>query len=352
MHESQRLLHLDVVRSFAIAAVIGIHVVGTAFFYIEKNSISFNILVLMDQLFRFAVPVFIAISGYLLAFKYKTNISVPTFLARRVLRLIPVYLIFSAVIYVYTRILYDFDFPAHQIWKLILLGKTDYHLYFVSLIFQLYLLFPVLLWFLKKRPKVTLLFAFLAQLCVYFFATLLAEGLFKVSFEFGDQQQYLLFVTWIFYFAIGAYLALFDLSDSSRRKIKRILVVGIIAGYVLSVLDAFRLLTQFGSIIEALRSTRTVLLLYTCSVSVLFIIKDDLLLWEPLEKTLIWLGKNSFIVYLVHTIVLRQFLMIFVPSNLFLVLVLFLLVFGASLVIARIYLSFWNFGLNVAKRML
>ncbi len=163
----ERLVELDILRAVAIFGVILIHIIGSSFHFWDQGSPAWVIFLTLDQLFRFSVPLFVFISGYTLYLKYKQNFKYFEFYLKRAARILPWYFFWSLIIYIYIHTTVAKGFVDYPTWKLILLGKVDYHLYFVSMIFQLYLLFPVLLWLYKKFRSNFVITLFVLEAILY-----------------------------------------------------------------------------------------------------------------------------------------------------------------------------------------
>src|SRR3990167_2811388 len=215
VYKPERLLHLDLLRSASIIGVILIHIIGSSFHFWYQGSPTWFIFLILDQLFRFSVPLFVFISGYTLYSKYARHFKYSEFYSRRVLRVLPWYFVWSLIIYLYINFTVLPGFVNYPFWKLILLGKVDYHLYFVSMIFQLYLLFPVLLWLYKKFRSNLVIALFILEALLYLIFTLDGQKIIQLPWRFYEQQQYLFFGTWVFYFVLG-----FLLSEKSLAAAK------------------------------------------------------------------------------------------------------------------------------------
>ena len=163
----ERLIEFDVLRGIAIFGVILIHIIGASFHFWNKGSATWFIFLTLDQLFRFSVPLFVFISGYTLYSKYKEHFKYWEFYSKRAFRVLPWYFVWSLIIYLYINFTVKPGFVNYPTWKLILLGKVDYHLYFVSMIFQLYLLFPVFLWLYKKFRSSFVIVLFVLEVLLY-----------------------------------------------------------------------------------------------------------------------------------------------------------------------------------------
>ena len=139
---------MDVVRILTFACVIAVHT-------ISHTSASDNLgLIGVLILVHFTRNVFFALSGFVLVYSY-LNKPVPMrkFWPRRFLLVGVPYLVWSAL-YVLLPWLHS---PSGSIWSLIpkflldvVTGTAYYHLYFVLVTMQIYLLFPLLMLLVRK----------------------------------------------------------------------------------------------------------------------------------------------------------------------------------------------------------
>jgi len=330
---------IDLLRFFAIAAVIGIHTIAPSFYFFPLNSLGWKFILLLDQLFRFTVPLFVAISGYTLTKSVQVkNYSWKDFYTRRVLRLIPDYLIWSILIYLFIIFLgtwpnYVHDYP---LWSVFLLGKADYHLYFVPMIASLYILFPIIYRVASRFPKIVLALTCLLEVGWYHFLTNNSQNKF-----WTDQTQYIFFISWIFYFVLGIYLT----------KITRVkthwLLIGILVsscGLILAYQDSWHIFTDSGLIINATRSTRLSVLFYASALISTAILFRDNLLYIPgvIRKGMGYVGKISYIVYLCHTIIVRIIAGLIPLTNKLSLLSIVAFSFIISVLTAHVYLKIYS----------
>lgn len=287
---------IDILKFLAVTAVIVIHVVSR---YQQTN-----ILIAVDQLQRFCVPLFVALSGFGLALGYTHKaINLLDFFRKRALRLLPWYLFFATVIIFAVTYIFHENFALYDhlaIWRLYVLGRADIHLYFVPMILQLYLLFPILLVLFKKFPPIIfVILTFFWQVIWYFLISQQTETILNNNSLWPDYQQYVHFASWIFYFVLGMYLAGQTNSFGKKWLVPGFLIAAV--GLVWSTLNSFGLVSSGINIIVAQRFTRLPVLLYATGVIIManyFISTSQLL---------VRLGKVSFIVYLSHTLILRLF---------------------------------------------
>ncbi len=103
-----------------------------------------NFLGYMEYLNLFAIPIFFFVSGLVLTLRYKDDLKVKSFYKRRFQYLIPAYLIWSIVTVTLVR---GFNF---QSFINIVTGYSE-AIWFLFVLFQLYLLFPIILKICKKN---------------------------------------------------------------------------------------------------------------------------------------------------------------------------------------------------------
>ncbi len=265
---------IDIPKALAIIAVVVLHF--NAFLFSQTQNIT-RILII-DQLVRFSVPLFVALSGYLLTEKYLTApLNLKDFYMRRVTKLIPLYVLWSIIISVALN-------QGLNLWTL-LFGYADYHLYFVPMIFQLYLLFP-LLFFLAGKQKYLLLIAGLAiQLAAFHYLA-----------KYSDQDQYRLFVSWIYYFILGIFFAF-----GKPKASWWVLLSLTIFGFILTLNNAVDSLEKGVNLIIVTKTTRAVVMIYSTGIIALALNFSEKLHRLPLAA----IGQNSYLIYLAHTLFLR-----------------------------------------------
>jgi len=338
-YKLERLLYLDVLRALSILGVILIHIIGASFHYWEKGSLVWTVFISTDQLFRFSVPLFVFISGFTLYAKYNNNFNFWKFYKKRIVRILPWYVVWSLVIYLYIHFTVVPGFVNYPTWKLILLGKVDYHLYFVSMIIQLYLLFPLLLWIFKKFKLYFVLLLFILEAALYTALTLDGQKIIHLPWRLYEQQQYLFFGTWIFYFVFGFWVSSKNIVQASNfRKHRHIFLLLATAILAYAIYNSLQLITATTDTNVATRSTRIPILLYsTLFIFSAFLYLEILLkINEYLLKVILYFANLSFLVYLTHTLVIRILGNFILPNSLFNLFIFTTLVFSASILLAQL----------------
>lgn len=143
MDKKERIAELDLVRSFAFLAVVYQHVIGV---YMRKPGVDEQTAIIYSMVFhllKFAVPAFIFITGLVLFYNYYEKVHYPRFIQKRVTEVLVPYGIWSAVyLALQPNSLGGGGQMAWNLFKKVATGSSSYHLWFVVMIFQFYLLYP------------------------------------------------------------------------------------------------------------------------------------------------------------------------------------------------------------------
>ena len=280
-------------KGLSILAVVGLHLLTFVppnnFFKTPTNYLFLSI----DQVLRFCVPVFIFLSGFGLSLKYQNQkLNLKQFYLSRLSKLLPLYLLWST----YYLFLSEWIKPwwkvleTGPVWKILALGWADYHLYFVSVILQLYLLYPVLNKLAKKHLNLTLYLSLVMQIGLYAYFSFTQNPP-------PDQIQNTFFLSWIFYFVFGIYLSLKKNFISTKLSLFLIFF-----GLLFSILDTYHYLNISRNIILAIRFSKIPLILYSLGFISFFL---SLPKNKLNQKTLSWLGQNSYLIYLAHPVLIH-----------------------------------------------
>ena len=139
---------LSVMRGISIIFVMLIHATGPDISIRNGQAgCSTIFLILLNQLSRFCVPVFFFITGYLytLKFSYK-KLNYPVYITGRIKKIFIPYLLWTVIYLSFRIITGSIDTGNLDFLKtagILFTGKAYGHLYFISAIFQFYLLLPV-----------------------------------------------------------------------------------------------------------------------------------------------------------------------------------------------------------------
>lgn len=176
----QKNKEFQLLRGFAITAVVLIHLFNLAFLNIEKGASGYLSYQLVHSLLQFAVPCFIFLSSLLVSYTLKDKLfSFLKFYKKKLVSTLIPYIIVSLGVLIMQVILgflpfYKLFRPQSWFYWLAY-GKAYTHLYFMSVIIQFYIVAPfmyfglrVLLERVKKyQGLMVLIIAFLPQLMIY-----------------------------------------------------------------------------------------------------------------------------------------------------------------------------------------
>lgn len=151
------------------------------------------------------------------------------------------------------------------------------------------------------------------------------------------------FGTWIFYFVLG-----FALSDKSLdiskinlkpKKLVFFLITLVILTY--AIYDSIQLIFSTADTNVATRSTRIPVLLYSTSFIISALVYSDLLLKmkKYLLKILLYFANISYLVYLIHALMMRILGNFILPNSVFNLIIFTVLVFSLSIFFAQLSLS-------------
>ncbi len=303
-------------KGIAIILVLVVHILSSfkQSVFVGYDERFQTLAVFIDKICRFSVPLFVALSGYGLYQRYfKKPLRLGEFLTHRLWKLIPKYLLWCIIMILAVKLIpgWRSERPSPPISLLLLLGYADYHLYFVPMILQLYLLFPILRFFYQRWPKLTLLGAFLIQ--IIWFATFSYQQ--KLPFNWyifaEDHEQYLWSTNWIAYFVLGMHLPrILSLLNQKRTLWNLLLPISVICLWIILSLEAINRLQTGVDPLLVLRFTQYSTILWASFgiVSLSFLAMQ----LKNIPKFFIWLGNKSYDIYLGHTLLLRIIFSLFV----------------------------------------
>lgn len=158
---TERLIFFDIARGVAILAVIGIHIIQ---FFIEAHPESAGRETshfVINNILRFAVPVFFICSGTLLnPFSITTREGLIQFYTRKLVRIFIPYIFCSIAVDLFKESTIN-----TLLWN-IMAGRALPPYYFMTVLFQLYLIYPLLVRWRNKSWFLPVIFAL--SVCSFF----------------------------------------------------------------------------------------------------------------------------------------------------------------------------------------
>ncbi len=190
----------DIIRILAVFFVVFSHTTDRFVIYtILKGGISWDIIYYFNTLSRVAVPLFIMLSGYLLLHREKTK-NIERFYKRRFTKIFVPFLVWLSIYFMSSadwniaRLTPQYVFT--HLWE-----GNIWHLYFIIIILELYVLAPLLVHIIEtnSRKKQTILFWLLITFSI--FCSLL--NIWHVNLR---NNSLTMFIPYIGIFYAGAYL--------------------------------------------------------------------------------------------------------------------------------------------------
>jgi peptidoglycan/LPS O-acetylase OafA/YrhL len=276
----KRKSYIDFLKGIAIIAVVLIHV--TYFYYMDPIAEDANVdfFNFINNISRFAIAFFFILSGMLLSLKHTKKINFSKFYSSKIIRiLIPysIFTIFIALVNNYTPIEFFMAFIS---------GGASPPYYFISVLFQFYLLFPILNYF--KDSRIFLIISFF----VSFVICLMPWYNYFLGFIPG-------FMKFLFFFVYGMYMRNYIIKGKIEKK-EAVYWLTLIFFYIL-------LAVVFTGHYYNGR------LIYAIAVFNLFIIFKDIIV--KINKKIYSLvqsfGNNSLWVFLIHFPIVNLFYLLF-----------------------------------------
>lgn len=314
LNNTKRIQNIDTIRGISIVAVILIHACYLLLYKyddkIEILSINF-----INNIARFAIPVFLFTSGLLLKPFIWNKKNIIKFYSGKFIRIGIPYIIVNIALWL---IGYNNSAP---LWNLILTGGMALPFYFIPVLFQLYFLYPILDYFRQISPKYLLLYSVMISIASFFIpATWLIN-------TFPLFTQYLIF------FVYGMLR-----QDILKKKISNIwgeliiIYIGLQGIFIIAMIYNnvdqnilqllhfynFQILLGFGFIFTTLKYLKSNNFLAKLTQH-LFVPIGRMSLWIfllhfPIQQMLFDIIKNSdrnFIIVLIHNFTLTLFISIF-----------------------------------------
>jgi peptidoglycan/LPS O-acetylase OafA/YrhL len=335
MEESSRIRvqEIDILRFVAIAAVVVMHTSDAAFVLGRPAGLDGYLLLWVNQATRFAIPLFLFMSGFALAYSYGqvTLAGYGPFLLKRLKAIIPAYLVWSLALMLYFRQ----GFTADVIFKTLLLGRADFQMYFIPLIIQFYLLYPVFIYLSRhKRRWLVAAMLFLMNL-----VTWIAYGYLGLG---GGLRIW--FFSWWFFFFMGCLLAAEKERIFGQAASAEILLLGALCltGATLISLRAHQKIFYQGiPYANAATALKATLFIYSSATIFFFLRLSGRVMRRitgAVRVLLIDAGGASFEIFLAHTLVMRYLIGLgFLDLS----------SFAGSMLIALLCLAISYLGLNI-----
>ena len=202
---------IEYLRGIAILFIIAIHSFGYCY-RMNFHNFLFYFNTALDVFSHIGVPIFVFVSGFVLAIKYHDDLSLKDFYKKRIPKIVIPYVTFS----IFYLLGYQFllrsqllqnqrelsQLTLNEVFFRLISGTAHYHLWFIILILTLYILYPLIIkiygFFSKSHKEHVLLIIFFSiqsMMCIlnHYYPT--------------TDLFFLVFLSYIFYFVLGIFLS-------------------------------------------------------------------------------------------------------------------------------------------------
>lgn len=290
---NRRLKELDYMRVIACISVVLIHITAVGVVEYLPGSIHSKTMIFLNRSLQYATTLFIFLSG-MTCFgsfeKYKGDFIL--FLKKRLTTIIYPYVAVCLIYYGAYVYLGYYSFDPVFLLKGILTGTLCYHLYFIIILVQMYLLIPVFCKLFKTFSDEFILSVVLAINIM----TL------RISFPLSDR----VFFKYMFFFAAGIYVIKNYGHVMTVLKRKSVKFLSLLVFVMTSLLYSYLYAANNGNLIYGwfLHCSLSIPFLY---VTGLFLAKRTKGLYSKVKL----LGKSAYYIYLIHPLFLSFFVMAF-----------------------------------------
>lgn len=283
---------IDSLRILAILAVVMVHTTTRTLEAAKFNLSGFPVSIFLNQIGRFAVPLFIMISGFVLELNSGDKIDYIYYFKRRFSRIALPFIFWSLVYYllIYTN-------NRDNFIRVLLTGNASYQLYFIPTLCIFYLAFPLLHKIYKIiSNKWVLICLFISE--IWF----LYRDYFISPYRFDDPIHIAILA--YFFFIAGVVAARHkDSINLFVHKWKYILIPLAVLSGIYVFWEGFSGYLKTGNYLTYYSTWRPSVLVYTVLIGLVFfhLFEKTKLQFSVVEK----LSKLSFFVFLIHVIVLE-----------------------------------------------
>jgi len=294
-----RVIYFDYLRILATVAVIVLHVSNQKWGSTDVNSFEWNVFNIYDSAVRWAVPIFVMISGALFL-NNENPVSIKKLYTKNIFRIITAFAFWS----LFYTLIYNIGKPIGLKSMMVTFLNGHYHMWFLFMIVGLYIVVPVLRK-ITESLDVTKYFLILALIFTFIVPYLLKLPVLSEFSGLYESLELHLVLGFSGYFVCGYYLYRVDLSKKAQNIIY---LLGILAFIFTAVFTA--LLSIYRQKASNLFYDELAFNVMLESIAVFVFVKYKLnrkFTNEKLNKLVLNLSKYSFGIYLIHIFIMDIF---------------------------------------------
>jgi peptidoglycan/LPS O-acetylase OafA/YrhL len=300
IEKKDKLYELDYMRAIACFAVMMVHITATGVEEYIHGSFPYVLMLIVNRSLKFTTPVFILLSGVTSFYSYgykNREFKYMEFLKKRLAKVIVAYFVWCIIYYMAYIYFGYYAIDIKFFVKRVLQGTMSYHLYFVIIIIQMYVVGPIFYFILKnseKKVTILILAGIITYLCAEF-----------IRFNLSDR----IFLKYIVFYMLGIYITLEYNNYFIWIKKNKLFII---SGYII-----MSIIYTVASYYDSVATTFVWLVFST--ISLFFVYLTGLLMKDVLKNIYGFIkifGQSSYYIYLMHPLVLT--IMIIYAENNFL----------------------------------
>ena len=300
LEKNSRVYFFDFIKGIAILAVFIGHI---SFFYRDGlNDNLSNISYLIIKIVRFCIPFFIISSGVLLKLENHNLKNILAFYKRKFFRIIVPYFLFCIILF-FTKEYKDFSLFIKDVFT----GNISGQFYFITILVQLYLFYPIINKLIQKiGDKKSLIYSFIVSVLSFIFLEKI------LGFE--------PFISYLFFSVFGIVFKKYFDNVNFNKLLKDIRFIRF-SSIVL-------VLYMFFCLINIKEFYSNFQMIYAPTLFLLFYYFKDKLSNKKIYKIFSFFGKNSLYIFLIHIMIMEYIYkyLNLISMNIYLEYVLFIVV--------------------------
>lgn len=335
--EKVRIRELDYFRVIACFSVIMIHISAIGIVNYLPTSNHYKTIIVINRIFFYAVPAFIFLSGITSSYKpIDKDFNYFNFLKRKISKILIPYLIWNIIYYAIILIINNWSIDIVFFLEKFVTGDMYYHLYFIVIIVQLYLLTPVFNYIFEKFDKRYIL---IVTALITIISTV------KLKFIYSDR----IFLKYVFFYVLGIYAA--KEYSTFVKKVKQYKWISFVFYIILTIIFSILFYYKNYTLMDYIwvpYSVVSIIFLYNISI---YLKKHGTKIYEVVKR----ISMSSLYIYLMHPLILdvskKIALMIGIQSITLQLIFYVVLVTASSTIISVVYTKYKEKFMNSLRKL-
>ena len=298
-NNNSRKYYLDILKIISCIAVIVLHTCSKDMKLVSPFSNRYQVLNFFDSVARFAVPIFVMVSGALFLDRNK-KIDTKKLYTKNILRLVIAYIFWSIMYGLFMYFILGKGASLLETVQSVIL-KSYFHLWFLPMIISIYILIP----FLKKIADNSSKKEIFILLLLFFIFKIIGDTI--CAFDYPELKyiqaifkrfSVKLVAGYIGYFFLGHYLSSYEINKKNRIIIYILGILGVIICTVGNSICSIQAGEFRGNFLD-----NFVITTFFATIAVFTFVKysiSKICISEKVGKFIKEITANSFGIYLVH----------------------------------------------------